>query len=782
MSFSPLSAHRPCRDAACCVPAKNLFRALTILLVFCLIVGRAVAQSKSDRELRGVVQDNSQAAIAGATVTLQQGSVRRTVITASDGRFAFSDLSDGPVELTFTATGFAVLRKSIPPGNDDLSVVLQPETVNTQIQVTASRTALPASETSDSVQVLSENQIDTSGSLEVDDVLRQIAGFDLFRRNSSRTANPTTQGASLRGIGSSGASRALILFDGIPVSDPFGGWVNWSQIPREAVENVEMVRGGASDLYGGQALSGVVQLFSKIPETTDAGLDVSYGNESTPNVSGYLGHAFGKWLTSGAAEYFRTAGYTPEEPQERGLVDNAASSLHRTGELQLQRQLSKNSRVFLRGLAFDDSRHNGTIVEVNRTRSWQVATGFDWQGSAGDLLRARGYGGTEDYHQTFASIAADRNSETLSRVQDVPSRFWGLSSQYSRNLGSRNTLLAGVDFSHVIGESEDEIFTTGRPTSLVTAGGRDRSTGVFVEDIARITGRWVVTGVFRFDDWQTVSGFSRTTTFASQKVALTGFPDRSETSFAPKLGTRYRINDSVSIRASAYRSFRSPTLNELYRSFRLGNVLTNANQQLRAERLTGVEAGPGETLFHGKLNLQQGFFWAEVYRPVESVTQSSTPSLITRLRENLGSTRATGFEAQGDWTVMKGTDLSAQYQFVDAEVTSFSANPALVGLQVPEVPRNEVTFQARYANPRFLTVAFQGRGTSSVFDDDVNTLPLGSYFKLDCFVSRRVNSYMDVYAAGENLLNQHFMIARTPTVTLGSPFLGRVGVQLHLGK
>ncbi|MBV9144525.1 MAG: TonB-dependent receptor, partial [Acidobacteria bacterium] len=121
-------------------------------------------------------------------------------------------------------------------------------------------------------------------------------------------------------------------------------------------------------------------------------------------------------------------------------------------------------------------------------------------------------------------------------------------------------------------------------------------------------------------------------------------------------------------------------------------------------------------------------------------------------------------------------------QFVDAQVTSFPANPALIGLQVPEVPRHEFTFQAHYADPRLLTLAVQGRNSSSVFDDDQNTLLLDSYFKLDLFVSRRLNSWMDIYAAGENLLNQHFMIARTPIITLGSPFVGRIGVQLHVRR
>ena len=752
---------------------------LSFLLLFC---EACFPQSASRHELRGLVTDSSQAAVAGATVTLEQDGTRRAVVTGSDGTFQFVDVTGDPAQLTASATGFAVAQKSVQMGESDLSIVLQPEGVNTQIEVTASRTPLPLSESPDSVQLVNSTQLQTSGALEVDDVLRQVAGFDLFRRNSSRTANPTTQGVSMRGVGSSGASRALVLLDGIPVSNPFGGWVNWSQIPREAVQEVEMVRGGASDLYGGQALTGVVQLLTRSPEATDADLDLSYGNESTPNVSGYLGHVFGKWLGSAAGEYFRTAGYTPEEPQARGRVDNAASSLHRTGELQLQRQLSGRSRFFIRGLGYDDSRHNGTIIEVNRTRSWQMATGLDWEGSAGDLFQVRGYGGTEDYHQTFASVAADRNSETLARVQEVPSRFWGLSAQYARNLTTRNTLLGGLEFSHVVGDSQDEVFTAAKPSSLVDAGGIDRSIGVFVEDLARITQKWVVTGVFRFDDWQPIAGFNHTTTLPSRQLSLTAFPDRSETSFDPKLATRYRINDAFSLRASAYRSFRSPTLNELYRSFRLGNVLTLANQQLRAERLTGVEAGPSESLFHRRLNLQQSFFWAEVYRPIANVTQTTTPALITRMRENLGSTRATGVEVQGDWAVMKWTDFSAQYQFVDAIVTSFSVNPALVGLQVPEVPRHEFTFQARYSNPRYFTLAVQARSSSSVFDDDQNTLPLGSYFKLDLFVSHRINSLIDVYAAGENLLNQHFMIARTPTLTLGSPFLGRAGIQLHLRR
>jgi len=742
-----------------------------------------MAQSRSTRTIKGTVEDSSRAAVSGATVTLKRGALRWTATSNQDGTFSFSGATEDPAEVIVSANGFSPAHRSVESGTKDetLAIVLQPAIVSTEIDVTASRTALPVSQTPASVHVLSAEQIAASGSLEVDDVLRQVAGFDLFRRNSSRTSNPTTQGVSLRGMGSSGASRAVVLLDGVPATDPFGGWMNWSQIPRAAVESVEMLRGGASDLYGGEALSGAVQLLTKTPEATDVDLDVSYGNQTTPNVSGYIGHAFGKWLWSGAGEYFATNGYIPVQPSQRGAVDNAASSLHRNGQLQLQRQLWPRSRFFVRGSGYDDSRHNGTIIEVNRTRAWQAAMGFDWSGAADDVLEVRGYGGTEDYHQTFATVAANRNSETLARVQQVPSRQWGLSAQYLRPILRSHTLLGGIDFAQVTGESDDEIFTAAQPSSLVNAGGLDRSAGVFVEDIARITRRWLVTGIFRFDDWRTVSGFNRTTTLPSGQ-SLTQFQDRSETAFNPKLATHYQINDWVALRASVYRSFRSPTLNELYRSFRLGNILTLANQQLRAERLTGWEAGSTEKLAHGKLNLAQAFFWADVNRPIANVTQTVTAALITRQRQNLGGTRARGFEAQADWSAMKWVSLAAQYQFVDAQVTSYPANPQLVGGRVPEVPRNEFTFQARYSNPRLLTLALQGRSTSSVFDDDLNTLTLDSYFKIDAFVARRINGLIDVYAAGENLLNQHFMVARTPIVTLGSPLVARAGIQLHLRR
>src|SRR5215208_4682662 len=122
------------------------------------------------------------------------------------------------------------------------------------ITVTATRTETRVADTPASVVVLSREAVEASAAPTLDDALRQVAGFTLFRRTGSRVANPTAQGVTLRGVGASGASRALVLDDGVPLNDPFGGWIYWGRLPRIAMDRAEILRGGASDLYGSSAM------------------------------------------------------------------------------------------------------------------------------------------------------------------------------------------------------------------------------------------------------------------------------------------------------------------------------------------------------------------------------------------------------------------------------------------------------------------------------------------------------------------------------------------------
>ena len=312
-------------------------------------------------------------------------------------------------------------------------------------------------------------------------------------------------------------------------------------------------------------------------------------------------------------------------------------------------------------------------------------------------------------------------------------------------------------------------------------GGRQQALGAFLEGIMQITPRWSATFSAREDLWSNFDAAStRTPTGGNETV--TYFPPRGQNSFDPRLSTSYRATDHVALYASGYRSFRAPTLNELYRPFRVGNVQTLANPYLRAEHFAGAEGGVRATMLQDRISIHAGVFWGYVTDPVENVTLSVTPQLIIRQRQNLGRTQAPGFEIGGDFRITNRISLSSAYQFVDATVVSYSANAALVGNMVPLVPKNQFTFQATWAAPKQFLVAVQGRAASNEYDDDQNLLPLGGYFVLSATVSHPLPKGFTIFFAGDNLTNDSYQIARTPVVNLGQPILVRVGLRWQSAK
>ena len=229
--------------------------------------------------------------------------------------------------------------------------------------------------------------------------------------------------------------------------------------------------------------------------------------------------------------------------------------------------------------------------------------------------------------------------------------------------------------------------------------------------------------------------------------------------------------------ASVYRAFRAPTLNELYRNFRVGNVVTNANAALSAERLTGGDAGIAMQTPRDRLFLRANFFWSEIDDSIANVTLSTTPSLITRQRQNLGAIRARGIEISAMTRFARRWEVSAEYLLTDSKVLRFPANSILEGFLVPQVPRNQFNFQVNYTDARWIAGA-QGRFVGRQFDDDQNTLPLKRFFTLDVEVSRSVSEHVRLFSAFQNLTGSRYQISSTPVFTVGPPILFRLGARI----
>jgi outer membrane receptor protein involved in Fe transport len=264
-------------------------------------------------------------------------------------------------------------------------------------------------------RVLEAGEWAEGGALSLDDVLRRVPGFSLFRRSDSRIANPTTQGVTLRGVGASGASRALVLDGETPLHDPFGGWVPWFRIPRLALRDAAVLRGGGSDLHGSGAIGGLVRLRRRAPESDETDVLAAWDSRDSRLLGAFASASAGHLRVDVAAEAWDTGGSRLVAKQARGPVDVRAWSRHEVAEATL-----RGRRWSARVQRYSEERGNGTALQDNATQGWALVasgggTAWDW---AADAVE-------QEYEQAFSAISADRTSERLTREQRVPSRSEG---------------------------------------------------------------------------------------------------------------------------------------------------------------------------------------------------------------------------------------------------------------------------------------------------------------------------------------------------------------------
>jgi outer membrane receptor protein involved in Fe transport len=220
----------------------------------------------------------------------------------------------------------------------------------------------------------------------------------------------------------------------------------------------------------------------------------------------------------------------------------------------------------------------------------------------------------------------------------------------------------------------------------------------------------------------------------------------------------------------------------LYRGFRVGDVLTLANENLRAERATTGEGASVITGFGQRLYFRAGVYCTEISRSVSNVTLSVTPTLITRQRQNLGRTRSCGAEIDTEIRPADHVRVSAGYLFVNSRVVEFPADRELEDLRIPQVARHQFTIRTEYSDPKYATAAVQVRANTPQFDDDRNLLPLRGFWTTDLYAARRLGRQAELYFAAENVFDAKIQSGRTPVLTLASPRTFRLGLRLRFGK
>lgn len=651
-----------------------------------------------------------------------------------------------------------------------------------ELVIVGTRTPRAAATLPTTVTVVYPGDLAHSAAPTLDGALRLVPSFATFRRSTSLAADPSSQGLNLRGVGPSGVARTLLLDDGVPVNDPFGGWIVWRALPRLGLERVEVAPGGASALYGSFALGGVVALVPRPLGGTRVDAETFAGSFGTYGLAARGEHRVGPVDAALEAEHLDTDGYVVVAPDRRGPVDRRAGASHVT--------VSARAAARAGGLGlgagatfFDEDQDGGTRFTSAGMRSFSARAGAERDGAQG-RLRLTLHGGARTFTQERARITADRATEARAASQEVPSTDLGGSLLLAAAPAGRHRLSTGLDLRRVAGTSRETSFPPApEPETTVAreASGTQWTGGLFAQDTWSPGPPLELALALRLDLWRNEDGRAARR-LAGGGVEAERFEDRTRAVVSPRLAARLTPWPGTTFRASAYRAFRAPTLNELYRPFQVGTLLTASNPALGAEVLTGAEAGP-ELALPGQVRLRATAFWSELSDPITIVTLAAPlADGATRRRENLGRARTRGVEAEASWRPHPALGTSLAYTHADARVVSAPGHEDLVGKALPHDPAHRLTGRVALDAADLLAAAVEVRWISRAWEDDRNTLPLPAFWVVDATVSRPLGAGVELFAGVENLLDRRYLVGRAGVDTVAAPRLVRGGVRLRLAR
>ncbi|HMG48718.1 MAG TPA: TonB-dependent receptor [Allosphingosinicella sp.] len=606
-------------------------------------------------------------------------------------------------------------------------------------------------------------RLDHSASGRLEDVLRDVPGFQQFRRSDARTANPTSQGATLRALGGNASSRALLMLDGVPQTDPFGGWIAWPAFDPRRLGRVRVVRGGGSGGNGPGALAGTIELESASPRDLEGmSAALSYGSRDGVDVfAGYGAHP-GAGFVSVSAAYAQGDGFVPVVARQRGPADRASPYRQASLAARAVAPLAGTTELQASLSAFTDERERGTAFSAISTRGADASLRLVGRGSL--PFSALAYVQVRGFANRFAAVGADRAAagETLDQYS-VPST--GLGARFEiRPVTGPFELRLGGDWRETSGRTQEVFqFVAGAPTRGRIAGGDTGTLGAFTE-AGWERGALTLTGGARLDHWRIANGSLQERTLADGALLTdTAFPDRSGWQPTARAGLAWRAAAAITLRGAAYLGWRLPTLNELYRPFRVGADATAANAALAPERLRGLEAGLEVRPARGA-RIGMTLFANRLADAIANVTLGQGPGTFPgvgfvavggqfRRRENVDAIVSRGVELDGSIELGRFR-LAAGYSFADAAVRASGAAAALDRRRPAQTPRHSFAASLAWQGAHGAYASASARYVSGQYEDDLNRQPIPGAITLDAVAAIPITRGLSLEVRGENLTDE----------------------------
>ena len=639
-----------------------------------------------------------------------------------------------------------------------------PPVAQTAIVITGTALPEPNAERVYTIERIGRREIERAPSHALDQLLKDVPGVQLFRRSDSTSGHPTSQGITLRALGGNASSRALLVLDGVPQTDPFGGWVNWPAYDPQTLSGIRVVRGGGSVANGPGALAGTIEMTSRAD--TGVGGEADLGSRESVDAGGRMATNLGTGVLSMSGREARGDGFIPITAATRGPADKRALYEEWTSRARWVEPLAPSTELQASVSGFHDWRTRGTDFSQDRTNgadaSLRLVGRSSWQWSA------LGYWQWRNLLSSTASLSAGRSVATRVLLQDsVPSHGLGGSLEVRPPMPGGIELRLGADARGTTGQTNELAnYVAGDPTRRRRAGGETLTSGLFVEASDTIDGI-TLSGGARADHWQVDDGHLTEQTVATGVVTRDEIDPRRQ-GWLPTArgGVLAPIGSGFSLRAAAYLGWRMPTLNELFRPFRAGLDATAANPALDPERLAGAEAGVEYA--GGPWQLSATAFANRLRDAIANVTLGYGPGSfpevgvvaaggVFRQRQNVHAVNVRGVElsagwASGPWSLRAGASLT------HARMNTDGASAFLNGLLPAQTPNFAGTLSASWERDG-KSLELEVRRVGAQFEDDLNTEVLKAATTLDASASWPLGRHLQLVLRGENITNALVMAA-----------------------
>jgi outer membrane receptor protein involved in Fe transport len=610
---------------------------------------------------------------------------------------------------------------------------------------------------------LDRSAIERSASGRMEDVLRDVAGLTSFRRSDSRSAHPTSQGLTLRGLGGNAASRVALTLDGVPQADPFGGWIAFTALDPHAVDRIRVTR-GASGIEPG-ALAGEIAIDSRAADDSDPpDASLSLGSRESVDARLLTGARWSEGFATLSGSFARGGGFVPVIEEDRGPADRAAPFRQLAGRARLVQSIGGSTEAQINLAGYGDRRERGFSGSDNRQRGLDASLRLVGHGELG--WSALAYWQDRTFDSLFAALNDDRSMASIVLDQYVPAKGWGGRLEADSMLGNIDWR-AGIEIRRVKGTTfEDFRFVAGAPTRKREAGGEATTAGLFGRASIQTDG-WTFDFSGRADRWRIGSGRLLETDLSGSPLTDERFASRDDWEGSGRAGVRRTIVPTLDLRAAAYIGWRLPTLNELYRPFRVGPDATAANATLEPERLRGVEAGV-DWRPSANARLSMIAFANRLKNAIANVTLGEGPDVFPgvgfvaaggsyRQRLNVAAIRSRGIEIDGSWS--RGPWSAAlSYALSDARVEASGAAAELDGRRPAQIPLHQASgsLDWRHGRARLgATIRFTGRQN----EDDLGERRLPSALTFDTRARWTVPKLGDLELRIENLFDRQVIAA-----------------------